>query len=321
MASLDARVEKDDAGNQSGERVSEEPETEVREDRHADGDADGVTRGFAVRDAAGGRSDKGSGGSDEAEESGRARAVVERGRSEPEDQGGPEDAEGAEEQTADEGGFPQQGLLADESEDGTQQVGVAEGDGGRAAGELAGEHGAEGGHQCGGHPVHGAPAEGGSDQAAGGAGEQDADEQAAKDCADNAAADFGSGNLGGEGKDEVRDNRGDSDERAGQGEKGKAGREGDQGCGGGGGQAGGDNEAAAFEDVAQRDEKEHSDGDAQLRVHGQVSGVAREGGPDLSEKRLVVVDIGDADSAGDGHDPDEAGHAASSLRGGRARDR
>ena len=94
---------------------------------------------MAVCEAAGDGRDRCADGAENAEAAGDACAEVVVGRAEEEDDGGPEGAEGGEDQAADGGGFNQQRLGADERPEGAQGLAVRHGGARRQEREGAAE--------------------------------------------------------------------------------------------------------------------------------------------------------------------------------------
>ncbi len=135
-----------------------------------------------------------------------------------------------------------------------------------------------------------------------GAGEQDAEQQAGHDDADGASALSVVHEVGREREDDVGDGGEEPDEDAGGDEPEKAGRKRDQQQRDGDGGVHPHHEGAAFHDVAHGDEGEQAGGVADLGGDGDeadVLGAGVEALAHLAEQRLVVVDGGDADGAGE----------------------
>ena len=160
------------------------------------------------------------------------------------------------------------------------------------------------------HEVHAAPARVRPDEAAEGAGEQDAQEQARHHEADGLAALLGPREGGGEGDEELRGAGGEAEAERGGAEKGK-GR-------GGGGREGHDDgrgehregESAPLPDVAEGDDGQHPEGVAHLGEGRGEAGPAlgdAEVRRDLGEERLKVVEVADGDRASDGERPARRG--------------
>ncbi len=302
LRGLRAEVEHDDAGDEAGHVVSEDPEEEVGSGEGDQAEGNDEAGAATVRVAACYGRDECSGGAEDAKAAGHSRAHVVVRAAEKKDERGPEGAEGGEGQAADEGGFAEGGLGAEERPEGAQGVTVAEGRGGREKGHHLPDQRDEGEVYDAGDDEDDAPVADFADPPGKGAGEQDAEQKAGHDGADGASALAVAGQSRGDGQHDVGDGGEESDERAGDEQGDEVWREGDGEEREGDGGEHAHHQGAALDDIAERDDEEEPNGVADQGGDGDKAGVA---GDDvealghLQQKRLVVVDAGDADSAGE----------------------
>ncbi|MNS97690.1 hypothetical protein D3C72_1320320 [compost metagenome] len=216
----------------------------------------------------------------------------------------PQHAERGEQQKAQQRPRAEQGLFNKHAQDRAQQARVAHRGGALIAGQHAPQGGGHAQHQQGGHPVHRAPTAHVRQRAGHGAGQQDAQQQPAHDRADRLAAFMRRGQGGGKRHQDLGHHRQHSRERGAQqqqddvvGERGNQQSAGRQ-------QRHQHDQAAAFEQVAQRNQQHQPQRVAQLRGgdDGARHGVGqRELLADGVQQGLRVVIAGNGQAGCHGH--------------------
>ncbi len=236
---------------------------------------------------------------------------------EQEGQGGPERAERDPHQPAGNGDPPDQRVGREQPGQRRQRRAVPGGADGRGGRQYAPEHA---GHQQGERaraPVDGAPPGQFGERAGVRAGRQHADQQPALDRAHDPAPALVAGERDGQRRDQLRDRGEQTDQETRDDEPPGRGRHGGRGQGDGGGGPEAEDQPAPVVAVAGRDHQQDSrgvtelggrgDGPERFGAHVQVRG----GRP---QQRLVEVDVGRGDRAGDGQQHGEgAGELARGL--------
>jgi hypothetical protein len=240
-------------------------------------------------------------------------------RAEEEDEGGPEGAEGGEDQAADGGRFDQQRLRPHERPERAERVTVGHGRPRRQQRQGSAQQERQGNGENRGDEKDGAPVEPFCDPSGEGAAEQYAEQEAGHDGADGAPCVGGSGDLGRDGQQDM----GDGSHRAGE--------DGDKHHGQQRGHDGSDehrqdeagnhfqDEAAALEDIAERHEEEKSDGVSGLGGDGDVAHLCLgdvEAASHLDEQGLVEVEGRDGDAGGEAEQRNQPLARSACRRGG-----